>query len=69
MFWRRKAPDGSGGCEEFEHGMNVMESHYCSFVQWAYSYISLLEKQLEQQSCDRCRKRQNCNGEKEEHNA
>lgn len=60
-FWRKKPPNGAQVSEEYSLGMNAMESWYYDFVIWAYAYISLLEKRLEQ-SCSQCQYRgKQCN--------
>ena len=59
-FWRKKPPSGEEVSEEYALGMQTMERWYHDFVIWAYSYISLLEKRLEQRDgagCDQCKYR------------
>lgn len=46
--WRKKPPSGDVVSEEYACGMQAMERWYQDFVVWAYAYISLLEKRLEQ---------------------
>ena len=63
-FWREKPPNASDVSEEYAAGMRAMEEWYHDFVVWAYAYISLLEKRLQerdkncsckcQQSNDKC---------------
>ena len=47
-FWRKIPPSGETVSEEYARGMQSMEQWYQDFVIWAYAYISLLEKRLEQ---------------------
>ena len=47
-FWRKKPPQGGEVSPEYAAGMRAMEEWYHDFVVWAYSYIGLLEKRLQQ---------------------
>ena len=62
-FWRKKPPDGKDVSPEFEAGMRTMEEWYHEFVIWAYAYISLLEKMLQDRDKDRCGKCKHCDNE------
>lgn len=55
-FWRKKHPSGGEVSPEFAAGMQAMEEWYQEFVVWAYAYISLLEKRLQERNEDRCSK-------------
>lgn len=55
-FWRKRPPQGGEVSEEYQAGMRAMEEWYHDFVIWAYAYISLLEKRLEQRNQDCCGK-------------
>lgn len=62
-FWRKKPPGGEEVSSDFEAGMRAMESWYHEFVIWAYAYISLLEKRLQDRGEDCCGKCKRCDNE------
>lgn len=51
-FLRKRPPDGTEVSEEYAAGMRAMEQWYQEFVVWAYAYISLLEKRLQERDRD-----------------
>lgn len=63
-FWREEPPGGTikEPSPEYVAGMRAMESWYHEFVIWAYAYISLLEKRL--QECTEVGKHGDEQGEK-----
>lgn len=62
-LWRKKPPSGEKVSEDFANGMQTMETWYHEFVIWAYAYISLLEKRLNDRDCNRCGKCQQSDDE------
>ncbi len=47
-FWRKEPPQGGDVSPEYAAGMRAAEEWYHEFVVWAYSYIGLLEKRVQQ---------------------
>lgn len=64
-FWRKKPPQGGEVSPEYAAGMRAMEAWYHDFVVWAYSYIGLLEKRLQQ--LEESKKQGDCRDDQSNH--
>ena len=58
LFHHKTQPSGEPfQSDDYRRGYEMSELHYREMIEWASSYISLLEKELEHR-CDGCDKRE-----------